>query len=69
MVKKKFKSSVLCISFHPTNNQVLATGSSDFKCRIYSTYNQDVDLTGPKPAPFSSALEFGEVRSRYYDKS
>jgi len=26
---------VLCCEFHPTNSQLLATGSSDFRCRIY----------------------------------
>ena len=29
----KHKSTVLCCAFHPTNGQLLATGSSDFKCR------------------------------------
>jgi actin related protein 2/3 complex subunit 1A/1B len=63
MVKKKFKSTVLCCSFHPTNGQLLATGSSDFKCRIYSTFTSDVDNT-VNPGPFSHTLgplEFGEA--------
>jgi actin related protein 2/3 complex subunit 1A/1B len=63
MVKKKFKSTVLCCSFHPTNGQLLATGSSDFKCRIYSTFTSDVDNT-VDPGPFTHTLgplEFGEA--------
>lgn len=63
MVKKKFKSTVLCCSFHPSNGQLLATGSSDFKCRIYSTFTSDVD-NEVNPGPFTSTLgplEFGEA--------
>lgn len=61
MVKKKFKSTVLCCAFHPTNGQLLATGSSDFKCRIYSTYSSDVDGNSVISAPFPSPFEFGEA--------
>lgn len=44
MIKKKiFKSSVTCCAFHPSNGQILATGSTDFKCRIFSTFTSDVD--------------------------
>lgn len=62
--KKKFKSTVLCCAFHPTNGQLLATGSSDFKCRIFSTFTADVDGTAVNPGPFANGigpLEFGEV--------
>eukprot|EP00607_Mallomonas_marina_P006383 CAMPEP_0182426400 /NCGR_PEP_ID=MMETSP1167-20130531/12883_1 /TAXON_ID=2988 /ORGANISM="Mallomonas Sp, Strain CCMP3275" /LENGTH=367 /DNA_ID=CAMNT_0024607787 /DNA_START=105 /DNA_END=1208 /DNA_ORIENTATION=+ len=61
MVKKKFKSSVLCLSFHPCNGQVLAAGAADFKLRVYSTYDSEVDVMGPVSKPFLTALEFGEV--------
>jgi len=61
MVKKKFKSSVLCLSFHPRNGQVLATGSADFKLRVYSTFDSEVDLNGPVSSPFPAPIEFGEV--------
>jgi len=60
MIKKKFKSTVLCCSFHPLNGQVLATGSSDFKCRIYSTFIADVDGTEVNAWPFETPVEFGE---------
>eukprot|EP01041_Mallomonas_annulata_P000694 gene694-1330_t len=59
-IKKKFKSSVICVAFHPTNGQVLATGSTDFKCRVYSTFNSEVDVT-PNATPFLAPLEFGEL--------
>lgn len=60
MVKKKFKSTVLCCAFHPTNGQLLATGAADFKCRVYSTFAADVDGTNVDPGPFGTPLEFGE---------
>lgn len=46
MIKKKFKSSVLSVAFHPTNSQLLACGSSDFKARVLSTYSSDIDGEG-----------------------
>ena len=60
MVKKKFKSTVLCCAFHPHNGQLLATGSADFKCRVYSTFDSTVDAA-PSQGHFEKPLEFGEV--------
>ena len=63
MVKKKFKSTVLCCAFHPSNGQLLATGGADFKCRVYSTFTTDVDGVNVDPGPFAAftgPLEFGE---------
>ena len=59
-IKKKFKSTVLCCAFHPTNGQLLATGSSDFKCRVFSTFTTDVDGTRVDAGPFGVPQEFGE---------
>ena len=39
---KKHKSTVLRVAWHP-NSQMLATGSSDFKCRIFSAFVRDLD--------------------------
>lgn len=64
MVKKKFKSTVLCCAFHPTNGQLLATGCADFKMRIFSTFATDVDGTNVDAGPFAASLGpqvFGEV--------
>jgi actin related protein 2/3 complex subunit 1A/1B len=64
MVKKKFKSTVLCCAFHPTNGQLLATGCADFKMRIYRTFATDVDGSAVDAGPFATShgpLEFGEV--------
>ena len=63
-IKKKIKSTVTCVAFHPKNSQVLAAGSSDFKCRVFSTYSADVDgseVTDVKSAPFNSPVEFGDM--------
>ena len=64
MVKKKFKSTVLCCAFHPSNGQLLATGCADFKMRIFSTFATDVDGTDVNAGPFHNTLgpqSFGEV--------
>jgi len=58
---KKFKSTVLCCAFHPTNGQLLATGCADFKCRIFSTFATDVDGNNVDAGPFQTPVEFGEV--------
>lgn len=60
MVKKKFKSTVLCCAFHPHNGQLLATGSADFKCRVFSTFDSTVDAA-PSQGYFEKPLEFGEA--------
>lgn len=39
---KKHKSSVLTVAWHP-NNKFLLTGGSDFKCRLFSAFVDDVD--------------------------
>eukprot|EP00614_Pseudopedinella_elastica_P005255 CAMPEP_0172599974 /NCGR_PEP_ID=MMETSP1068-20121228/20103_1 /TAXON_ID=35684 /ORGANISM="Pseudopedinella elastica, Strain CCMP716" /LENGTH=428 /DNA_ID=CAMNT_0013400409 /DNA_START=210 /DNA_END=1496 /DNA_ORIENTATION=- len=54
---KKHKSAVLCVAWHP-NSQFLATGSTDFKCRVFSAY-----ISGPegKPDPAQPADLLGKV--------
>jgi actin related protein 2/3 complex subunit 1A/1B len=39
---KKHRSTVLALDWHP-NNKFLVTGSSDFKCRIFSAYLDECD--------------------------
>jgi len=57
---KKHKSTVLCVAFHPSNGQLLATGCADFKCRVISTYSGDVDGDVVSPGPFGTPVQFGE---------
>jgi len=56
---KKHKSTVQAISWHK-NSQLLATASTDFKCRIISAFNSAVDQT-QDIGPFDTPLPFGEV--------
>jgi actin related protein 2/3 complex subunit 1A/1B len=42
MIKKKPKSTVTCIAWHP-NNQLIAVGSYDYRVRIYSAYIKTID--------------------------
>ncbi|CAM9404216.1 unnamed protein product [Ectocarpus fasciculatus] len=58
--KKHFKSTVLCVAFHPQNSQILACGSSDFKCNIFSVFSSDVDAA-PDGGPFGAPVEFGDT--------
>ncbi len=60
-ITKKFKSTVLCCAFHPKNSQLIATGSCDFRCRIYSTYSSDIDGQEVNSGPFKGAQIFGET--------
>jgi len=60
MIKKKFKSTVLCVAFHPSNGQLLATGCADFKCRVFSTFAADVDGTNVNCGSFANPETFGE---------
>jgi len=55
---KKHKSTVLRVAWHP-NNILLATASTDFKCRIFGAPIKGVD-THPPDTPFGPKLIFGE---------
>lgn len=56
---KKHKSTVLKVDWHP-NNILLATGSSDFKARVFSAFIKGVDAKPPS-GPFGTKLPFGEL--------
>jgi len=57
---KKHKSTVLKVDWHP-NNIFLATGSTDFKARVFSAFVKGVDPKPPANTPFGSKLPFGEL--------
>jgi len=56
---KKHRSTVLKVDWHP-NNIFLATGSTDFKARVFSAFIKGVD-NKPPSGPFGSKLPFGEL--------
>lgn len=41
-IKKPIKSTITSLDWHP-NNMLLACGSTDFRARIFSTFNTDID--------------------------
>ena len=55
----KHKSSVVAVDWHP-NNTVIATGSTDFRCRVISAYLARVDGEDSDHAPFEDG-DFGTV--------
>jgi len=60
---KKHKSTVLKVDWHP-NNCLLATASSDFKCRIFTSFIKGVDKGAPSTA-FGAKTTFGEVCAEF----
>jgi len=60
---KKHRSSVLKVDWHP-NNALLATASSDFKCRIFAATIKGVDKGTPN-TPWGSKLTFGEMYAEF----
>eukprot|EP00617_Octactis_speculum_P015452 CAMPEP_0185766288 /NCGR_PEP_ID=MMETSP1174-20130828/35823_1 /TAXON_ID=35687 /ORGANISM="Dictyocha speculum, Strain CCMP1381" /LENGTH=300 /DNA_ID=CAMNT_0028449875 /DNA_START=147 /DNA_END=1049 /DNA_ORIENTATION=- len=59
MIKKPHKSTVLCVAWHP-NSQMLATGSSDFKCRWFSAYIPFEGDQGPDGEQEMGPLQEGD---------
>jgi actin related protein 2/3 complex, subunit 1A/1B len=53
---KKHKSTILSLAWHP-NSQFLATGSTDFKCRVFSAYISN----GGAPDPSTPTPLLGRV--------
>ena len=60
---KKHKSSVLSLAWHPCST-VLATGSSDFRCRVFSAHIDGVDGAQTAVAGYE-AKPFGEVLAEF----
>ncbi len=58
---KKHKSTVTCLAWHP-NSQFLATGSTDFKCRVFSAVITN-GATGKPDAPGSEQPCCGKVEA------
>lgn len=59
----KHKSSVVALDWHP-NNTVIATGSTDFRCRVISAYLKKVDGADSEHAPFEDG-SFGTVLAEF----
>jgi len=59
MIKKKPKSTVTSIAWHP-NNQLIAVGSCDYRVRIYSAYVKVIDGQ-PKTSAWGKITNSGEL--------
>ncbi len=62
-IKKPIRSTVTCLAWHP-NNVLLAAGSSDFTCRVFSGYVKTVD-DKPGASVWGKKLPFGEVLGEF----
>ncbi|XP_029455156.1 actin-related protein 2/3 complex subunit 1A-like [Rhinatrema bivittatum] len=58
-IKKTIRSTILTLDWHP-NNILLAAGSSDFQCRIFSAYIKEIE-DKPSLTPWGSKMPFGEL--------
>eukprot|EP00899_Mesostigma_viride_P009933 jgi/Mesvir1/18941/Mv18913-RA.2 len=58
-ITKKHSSSVLSVAWHP-NNVLLATTSSDNKCRVFAVYVKGVDAAEDAQESVFGELKFGE---------
>jgi actin related protein 2/3 complex subunit 1A/1B len=61
LIKKPHKSTILNLAWHPTDNTLLATASSDFKARVFSAWIKSTDGRDKKAA-------FGEMINEYVAK-
>ncbi|ERN15876.1 hypothetical protein AMTR_s00039p00197260 [Amborella trichopoda] len=59
LIRKKHNSSVTSIAWHP-NNVLLATASTDGKCRVFATYIKGVD-SRDSVTSLSTDAKFGEL--------
>uniref|UniRef100_A0A2K5MWJ0 Uncharacterized protein n=1 Tax=Cercocebus atys TaxID=9531 RepID=A0A2K5MWJ0_CERAT len=62
-IKKPMRSTILSLDWHP-NNVLLAAGSCDFKCRVFSAYIKEVDEK-PVSMPWGSKMPFGQLMSEF----
>lgn len=63
MIKKKPKSTVTCIAWHP-NNQLIVAGSCDYRVRIYSAYIKAVDGQ-PRSSNWGAIGNTGELLQEF----
>jgi len=62
-IKKPIRSTVTCLDWHP-NNVLLAAGSTDFKCRVFSGYQKEVDQK-PGPCSWGTKMPFGALMAEF----
>jgi actin related protein 2/3 complex subunit 1A/1B len=69
-IKKPIRSTITSLDWHP-NNVLLAAGSTDFKCRVFSAYVKDRqgddEPVDEKPAAtnWGKKMKFGELMAEF----
>lgn len=63
MIKKPIKSTVLALDWSP-NNQLIVTGSTDFKCRIFSAFVKETD-TSDETYSWANKENFGACLAEF----
>ncbi|CAH0545970.1 unnamed protein product [Brassicogethes aeneus] len=58
-IKKPIRSTVTTIDWHP-NNVLLASGSTDYKIRVFSGYIKDIEKT-PEATAWGSKMPLGQL--------
>jgi len=61
---KKHRSTVLTVDWHP-NNLLLATGSADFRCRVFSAAIKGVDASNKSEVFAGKPMAFGELLAEF----
>ena len=64
MMIKKHNSSVTTVAWHP-NSQLLCTGGTDFRCRIFSTFIKEIDSNISTMFGNTNEMEFGKELVRF----
>jgi len=62
-IKKPIKSTVVALSWHP-NNYLIAIGSTDCTCRVYSTFIKDIEAK-PTDQSWGKRMPFGNMMAEY----
>ena len=62
-MKAPIMDRVIDLDWHP-NSQLILTGSSDMKCRVFSAFIGDLDKS-PQPGPFKDMAPFGEPMAEF----
>lgn len=62
-IKKPIRSTVTCLDWHP-NNILIASGSTDFKARVFSGYIKEIEGK-PSPNTWGSKMTFANPMAEF----
>ena len=61
--KKNVTSTIISVDWHP-NNVLVATGSADFRVRVFSGYVKEIEER-PAPTAWGARMPFGEEMASF----